>query len=141
MQLSRFFDKSLYRMLLDIRRTEQVSRHGPYAAGSGKASLSQLKDTSKIIGSQAVALSNILRHHGVAALMVKYIEKYASEPDRLHDGLGEHSASCRCSKDEFRIILNALKQQIEGAAGTLKYLQERAQSQSSVVRANWFPLQ
>jgi hypothetical protein len=131
-----FFDKHIYQILLDIHGTEHITCHGPYAAGSGKASLEQLTNISKKLGKLTVALSNVVRHQAIAASMVKFVEKYIDGLERHHGILEEHQANIQRCKDEFSVIVEALKQRIEGTAGTVKYLQERTQSQSSVVRAH-----
>jgi hypothetical protein len=115
--LARWLDEFIYVELLTIRDTEYRSGHGPYGVENGRPGLGQVTALSRSIGTTLVTLANCSRHQDIARSLAEFIKR-KSTPGFMED---------------FGDPLTALEQQLQGGAQSVKYLQERTKSQSSVV--------
>ncbi|KAJ3542147.1 hypothetical protein NM208_g4248 [Fusarium decemcellulare] len=127
-----FLDRSLYEMLRLIRYAESRSGHGPYGGRSGRVEIETLTLLSAEIGTTLVNLSNKARHQEIAASVLKFLEDSTKSDAKTYEVPDAMKDKCDVA---FRPVIAILKQQLKGGCTTTKYLQERTQSQATVIYA------
>jgi len=140
--LQQWLDKSIYVQLTTLRGVEYESGYGPYGGKSkGLTSkgvkLDTLTQLSSKVGSMLVTLANTTRHQEIAASLAEFLGNSASPAASTYDIAEGLREMCNRSQAGFEHVLACIKQQLKGGSSTTKYLQDRTQSQSSVVRRGY----
>jgi hypothetical protein len=131
--LTQWLDEFLYVQLNIIRNVELISGHGPYGSQQSCNTVDQLTDQSKRVGRLLVNIAKCSRHQEIARSMIKFLDAgglsglYPQVPESMIPRL-------RQSNSELSSGLHVLKQRLDGTALSIPYMEERARSQSSVVR-------
>ena len=131
--LARWVDRYIYQQLRDIRKVESVSGHGPYGFEDKRAGIEELTLQSKRVGGLLVTLANCARHQEIWNAMHDYLQGRLMSPPFSLEGTQELSVKVHQANTNIALALNALKQQVAGGISTIKYLDARTKSQSSVV--------
>lgn len=131
--LARWLDRYIYQQLLDIRNVELVSGHGPYGLQDKRAGIEELTLQSKRVGGLLVTLANCARHQEIWNMMHDYLQGRLTSPSCSLDIAQDSGIKVQQANANIALTLNTLKQRVAGGISTIKYLDARTKSQSSVV--------
>ncbi|KAF5006941.1 hypothetical protein FDECE_6717 [Fusarium decemcellulare] len=127
---TQWLDRALYTQLRAIRHAESKSGYGPYGGRSRRVEIETLTQVSTDIGILLVTLSNKARHQEIAGSLLEFLEKSTKSGAKTYEVPKAMKDAC---DEAYRPVLAILRQQLKGGCTTTKYLQERTQSQSTVV--------
>ncbi|KAF4472814.1 hypothetical protein FALBO_295 [Fusarium albosuccineum] len=126
---TQWIDRALYAQLGAIRHAESKSGYGPYN-GRSIVEIETLTEVSADMGILLVTLSNKARHQEIATSVLEFLEGSIKSDAKTYEVPKVMKDAC---DEAYRPVLAILKQQLKGGCMTTKYLQERTQSQSTVV--------
>jgi hypothetical protein len=130
--LEQWLDMSIYTQLKNIRDAEYNTGHGPFGIRLKRVEIDTLNQLSIEMKTTFVTLSNTVRHQEIAKSLVEFLEE-SVKPDVTNSfAPARIKEVCDAS---FLPEIDHLKRQLKGGALSTKYLQERTQSQSDVVRS------
>ncbi|KAI5923242.1 hypothetical protein F4810DRAFT_669491 [Camillea tinctor] len=133
--LSNWLDRSTYISLIELRKLEGVTGYGFY--GNVKldveASMEELTQASKHIGSVQVKLANQSRHIAIALSIATHLATQMAEVDSYATEI--FRPQCCEELKAFSVTMASLQRCLNDSSAYVSYLQERVKSQSSVVYA------
>ncbi|KAK7404061.1 hypothetical protein QQX98_010147 [Neonectria punicea] len=129
--LGQWLDRTIYKQLNDIRRAENESGYGPYGIRSRRVEMETLTRLSTEVGTTLATLSNTARHQEIANSLVDFLDTSVKPDAATLPVPNQIKEMCDAS---FQPALDHLKRQLKGGGLSTRYLQERTQSQSDVVR-------